>query len=314
MHRIFTALLALFCLSACVASPTSGIVTSISSAVVPSSLAPTDTVPFSPSPTPFLALTQAALPSPTPVTYTVVLNDTLITIANKFGVTLDALMAANPGVNPNALTVGTVLVIPVGGALAGQPTPTPASLIVRQTRCYPTADGGMWCLALVENPFAESVENLSALFTLIDASGQELSSQVGYSALDIIPPGRSMPLGVFFPAPVSVTAVASLQLLTAIRILPGDQRYLPATVRNTLVQVDWDGRLAQVSGQVHLESGTAAKALWVLAVAYAADGSLVGYRRWEATGPLTGDVPFSFSVHSLAGGIERVEFILEARP
>ncbi len=51
-------------------------------------------------------------PSPTPATYTVQPGDTLYDIAVRLGVPLDALMAANRLIEPNALTVGQVLVIP----------------------------------------------------------------------------------------------------------------------------------------------------------------------------------------------------------
>jgi LysM repeat protein len=305
----------LLALSGC-ASPTDGTGTPVPPSVtLPGGLVPYLTSTPAATPTPFLALTQASLPSPTPVTYTVVANDTLIGIAQAFGVSLDALMAANPGVNPNALTVGMVLIIPLGAAATGEPAPTSVPLTVRQTRCYPTADGGMWCLALVENGFAEPVENLSGLFTLIDTSGQEVSSQAAYAPLNIIPPGASMPLGVFFPAPVPLGAEASLQILTANRILVGDQRYLPAVVRNSLVQVDWDGRSAQVTGQVAFASAdVTASVVWVLAVAYAADGSLVGFRRWDSAAPATGSVAFDLRVYSLGADIERVDLLIEARP
>src|SRR5258708_2760584 len=54
--------------------------------------------------------------------YVVRLGDTLYDIALSFGITVDALQAANPGVNPSALTVGQPLTIPgfegVSGTLA----------------------------------------------------------------------------------------------------------------------------------------------------------------------------------------------------
>ena len=52
------------------------------------------------------------LPSPTPFTYTVQKGDTMSTIAQQFGVSLDELQAANPEVNPSAMSVGQVLKIP----------------------------------------------------------------------------------------------------------------------------------------------------------------------------------------------------------
>ena len=45
-------------------------------------------------------------------TYTVQAGDIPETIAAKFGITTDELMAANPGVNPTNLQIGQVLIIP----------------------------------------------------------------------------------------------------------------------------------------------------------------------------------------------------------
>src|ERR1044071_2490463 len=45
---------------------------------------------------------------------------------------------------------------------------------------------------------------------------------------------------------------------------PDDERYLPATINNTLVQVNADGRSARVSGQVLLSSeAKPAAQIWV---------------------------------------------------
>ena len=77
-----------------------------------------------------------------------------------------------------------------------------------------------------------------------------------------------------------------MQLLTGIHLQPDDERYLPATVHNTLVQVDSSGRSAQVSGTVLLpEDAQPAGFVWVAAVAYDRAGRVVGARRWK---PLLG--------------------------
>jgi hypothetical protein len=100
-------------------------------------------------------------------------------------------------------------------------------------------------------------------------------------------------------------------------LLPNDERYLPATINNTLVQVNVDGRGARVRGQV-LMPGDAqdARQVWVAATAYDETGRIIGVRRWEWDDGLAsgGSLPFEFSVFSLGGRIERVEFAVEARP
>jgi LysM repeat protein len=277
--------------------------------------APPATLPLpTASPTPLLASTEITFPTSTPVTYVIAPNDTLIAIAQKFGVTLEALRQANPGLNPNALPVGATLIIPVGDSQPALPTPTPVPLRVRQTTCYPTRDGGLWCLALIVNEYAETVENLSVLFVLQDESGQEQERQIAFAPLDIIPPGRAIAVAAFFPAPIPAGARAAVRVLTAIRLLAGDTRYLPAVARNVLTEIDWEGHSAHLSGTVTIEAAEVApRKVWILAIAYDADDNAVGVRRWEAGQISNAPIPFHFSVYSLGAPIARVELLVEAQ-
>lgn len=261
-------------------------------------------------------LTGIILPTPTTFNYTVVAGDTLIAIAGRFGVTLEALLAANPGVQPSTLMVGTSLVIPTGSSDSGEPTPTPAPLRVQQARCWSQSDGGLWCFALVQNEYAQIVENISAQFTLLDPDGQEIASQTAFAMLNTLSSGLSMPLAVHFPAPMPVDPAVRVQVLTAIRLLPGDSRYLAGTTDNTLLRIDPSGRTAQVTGRVLLAAQGIASSTWVLAVAYDETGNVVGLRRWESQSPLSADssLSFDFSVYSLGSGIAKVDFLVEARP
>lgn len=52
--------------------------------------------------------------------YTVQSGDTLFLIARRFGVTLDALIVANPGIrDPDLIYPGQVITVPVGGGQGG---------------------------------------------------------------------------------------------------------------------------------------------------------------------------------------------------
>ncbi|MCJ7433889.1 MAG: LysM peptidoglycan-binding domain-containing protein [Anaerolineales bacterium] len=261
---------------------------------------------------------ETPLPSPTPFIYKVTGNDTMSQIAEKFNVSLDALRAANPDVDPNAMSIGTELKIPNNSAdLTGASTPTPVPVSVKQIGCYPTADQAMWCFVLVNNNFSDSIENISAQVTLVDSNGQAITSQAALSMLDILPPNTSLPLVTFFAPSIPADVKSQVQILTAIRLLPDDIRYLPAVIQNTLVQIDSSGRAAQVNGQVYLspESKTASQ-VWVAAVAYDRAGRVVGVKRWESTAALEAgnSLPFEFMLSSVAGAIDQVEFAVEARP
>jgi hypothetical protein len=105
-------------------------------------------------------------------------------------------------------------------------------------------------------------------------------------------------------------------VLTATRLLPGDTRYLPVSLENTLVSVEAGGRTADVTGRVVLDGPGTAKTFWLLASAYDIAGNVIGVRRWESTSTLSATAPvsFDFLVSSLGAGISRVEFVAEARP
>lgn len=258
------------------------------------------------------------LPSPTPFTYTVKSGDTTGQIAQKFNVTLYALMAANPNVNPNSISVGQTLKIPSQPNSLSASTPTPVPFPVKQIACYPTMDRGMWCMVLVYNNSSNFIEDVTSQITLIDSNGKSIASQTATLPLDILPSNSSMPLTTYFAPDVPLNAKPQVQILTAIQIQPNDPRYLPATLQKTSVQVDASGLTAQVSGQVLLpsSSSSAAKSIWVAAVAYDESGGVVGVRRWESTSAVSagGSLPFSFMVSSIAGNISRVEFAVEAKP
>jgi LysM repeat protein len=259
------------------------------------------------------------IPSPTPFTYTVKSGDTMGQLAQKFNVTLYALMTSNPSVDPNSMSIGQTLKIPsTSQNSSGASTPTPVPFPVKQIVCYPTADRGMWCFVLVTNNSSSFVEDVTAQITLIDANGKSIASQTATLPLDILSPNSSLPLTTYFTPDIPLDAKPQAQILTAIQIQPNDPRYLPVTLQKTSVQMDASGLTAHVSGQVVLaaSSSGAAKLIWVAATAYDASGGVVGVRRWESTTSLSagGSLPFSFMVSSMAGTILRVEFAVEARP
>ena len=265
-----------------------------------------------------LVTAETALPSPTPFTYTIQTGDTISGIALKYGVSIDDLQAANPEVSASAMSVGTVLKIPSNpDNPSGEPTPTAAPFTIEQIECYPTANKGTWCFVLVHNDFFEFMENVSAQVTLVDSNNATLASQTALLPLNILPPNTSLPLSVFFPPDTPVDAKPQVQVRTAIRLLPNDARYLPATLNKTLVQVHAGGRSAQVSGSVLSQSQAAdASQVWVAATAYDAAGRVVGVRRWESNAALAagGTIPFDFLLSSIGGRIARVDFAVEARP
>jgi LysM repeat protein len=97
---------------------------------------PTPTLTFTPLPptdTPTITLTPPPSETPTPsgpVTYIVESGDTLFSIAQHFGISIDQLLAYNPEIaaNPNAIGIGSQIIIPAVDAPLPSPTPLPTNL------------------------------------------------------------------------------------------------------------------------------------------------------------------------------------------
>ena len=180
--------------------------------------------------------------------YTIQSGDTFSELAEQFKISQDELRAANPDVSPNSMSVGATLLIPDSSTtLTTASTLTPVPVPVTQTVCHPTADNGLWCFALIQNNTPDILENVSAQITLLDENNNALASQTAFMPLDIIPPNASLPVYVFFP---NTPASANIQVQVLSAIQSSASRYLPATLNNTITQIDWNGLTAQLSGQV----------------------------------------------------------------
>ena len=314
IQKNLPAIIALILLSAC------GTATPGSSAVSSSAL--TSYLTSTPSPTlalaPEVIFADTPLATPTPFTYIVKAGDTMSAIAEQFRIPLDALMAANPSVSPNAMSVGQKLLIPADlDNPTGEPTATPAPFSITQVQCYPTADGGMWCFALARNDSGSALDNLSARISLLSSDGKLVTAQTAITPLNRIPPRSSMPLTVFFPAPLPADVIPRVQTLSAFALAENDPRYIPVTLIGLTTVIAEDRGTAHVSGQATLSATEKpAKTVWVAAVAYDSSGRVTGFRRWEWSGQLAafGSLPFDFTVSSFGSDMTRVEVFAEARP
>lgn len=255
------------------------------------------------------APTQTPLPTPTPHLYQVVAGDTMGSISLEFGVSINDLIAANPDVQPSAMSVGQSLVIPDGtDQIISLPTLESLALELSPPDCYPTFSGGMWCFLSVQNRSASAVENISADIRLYDDVGNLLVNKVAFSLVDRLLIGDSLAMPIFF-AGVPTDARAEASLLSALPISDGETRYLNASLRNVLTQIAWDGMSAEISGDIVLEETPSR--LWMVAIAYDNGGKVVGARRWEFA---SGERSFELTVASLGNEIENVDLMVEAKP
>ena len=245
-------------------------------------------------------------------------------IAGRYGVTVAQIVAVNPGMNPDLLTIGQKITIPnpvpgsnIVSSGSNNPTPTPVVVDLGSVSCNRNLEGGAWCFFTVHNGQGNMIENVSADIKLFDAAGQQVGEQVAYTILDVIPAGGVLPIAAYFDAPVPSPVTATAMINSGILVPTGDTRYLPATIRNQSVAIQSDGLSAVITGEVVPDIATkGASSIWVAAVAYDAADSIVGVRRWMSKSALTaGQVqPFSLIVYSSHDAIVRVELSVEARP
>jgi len=263
----------------------------------------TQTPAATPTPNVFV-LMETPQPSATPFLYVIQAGDTLSALAQTLGVSVEALRAANPNIAPGSMPVGGTLLIPDSSAQRAA-TPAPLPILISQTVCYPSADSGLHCFALIQNSGGAALTNLSVQMTLYDSSGKILAAQAAFPPLDVIPPNAALPAYVFFPnAPAD--ALLQAQTLSA---MSADAQPFPAQCTDTVITIQRGGRYAELRGRVYLPpQAKAATQIWVAAVAYDERGRVIGLRRWEGGALLPAEfLPFEFSVASLAGEIQRVE-------
>lgn len=264
-----------------------------------------------------LTPTNPPTPTPTPITYRIVAGDTMLAIALRYGISLEELQAANPEVNPRLLSVGTVLVIPLGDSIPSSPvTATPLPIQFKTPNCYTVPDG-TWCFLIVNNDRSRPMENISSRIVLYDQDGEMIAEGIAHAALNKVPVSEAIPLTVFFAGTQSGDVTPSANLLTAQFVPKNDDRYLNAWSEIDKVLISDDGMQAEVIGSLGLpKKSSPGNLVWIVATAYNAQGQVVGIRKLEQIELLDPGESreFSLSVYSLGPPIAEVKLLVEARP
>lgn len=285
---------------------------------------PSNTPSATPLPTDYVIPTPSSTvtPTPTQVYYEVREGDDMYGIAFYYGLSPQAIMTANPTVNPRMMGPGTTLLIPITpipgatstATLALTPTATPPYAALHEPDCYPDAAGGLWCFILLENDQESALENVSA--EVVIEVGEETRIEVANMPLNLLPAGASLPLIVYFEGPIGEDFTVSAEVDFLLPVMPGDQRYLSVELPNQSVDINDEGMRADISGIAALPGeGGDARYLWINATAFDAEGRVVAVRRWESFEENLSagyQVPFELSLYSMGGEIDRVELIAEA--
>lgn len=281
----------------------------------PTPLLPTARPTVTPRPTPTrmaATLPPPAQPvaTPTPIVHIVQPNDTLLGIANRYGVSLADLLAANAGVEPTRLQIGQQILIPppnTGRATTNDvallPSPTPLPFEIRGLNSARTPAGSLDILGEVFNPGPSALINVKLLVSLQDASGAPLQNAVVSTLLNVIPPNQASPFRVLFTEPPTDYAQFTVRPL---RGEAAEVNRFVVPLRVVRVEGRPEGTLFRVNGELTNASNTTPNAVNLLVTIYDAERRVIGYRYIAlSAAPLApgANLPFDVSLTSLTDAI-----------
>ncbi len=262
--------------------------------------------------TPENTLTPA--PTPTVQIYSIKENDNLTSLSKRFSVSLEAILAANPNLIPEALIIGQTIIIPsedqssVSG-LSGTPVP----IEISQGRCFVMFDGTV-CILTVSNPSSQDITNLLVECSLLDSSQNILSSQEETIPFEILPAGSALPVLVRY-ADKSGSAINSRTISAAI-IDPSKNTHQLLIPDNLQIVKTWDGLSASVKGSVTLGAGIKSGSIRLLALSEDKQGEIIGINKKDIELKLAADQPIKFEMaaYSLGPLIDNIKVMIEYSP
>ncbi len=251
---------------------------------------------------PYVTLTPAAPPTatateqplasptptltPTPFTHVLAANETIYSLAYTYHLSVNEILAINSQITPKALSVGTSIQIPYIGTPEAEKSAVesvisaPLALTVSSAKCNGTAEGGLWCVAQVENPLGQSATGITLTFTLKDSSGQTVSEQSAPALLNLLAAGKQLPVNAYFNPVIPSGYQVQVALKTALPVEEGKALSEPVEIK--VNSIDPSGREATVSAVIPVQKAdSGAQSVWLALIAYDEAGNIVGLRRLE---------------------------------
>ena len=272
---------------------------------------------------PTATATQEATPeptlTPTPFVHVLGSNETISSLALTYGLEVNDILAINPEITPKALSVGTQILIPYINTAADDEKENvsvisaPLALSLNTPDCTPTAEGGLWCLALVSNPLTESATGITVTFTLKNNSGETVNEQAVPPLLNLLAPNESLPVVAYFSPEIPSDYGISATLKTALPVDETDPGYTPLEIK--VNSIDPAGQSARVSAVIPVQAADSGISnIWVALIATDADGRIVGVRRLEYTPVTEGEEGRAIKVYvySNSRDIQQVDVRAEA--
>lgn len=274
---------------------------------------PTPTpAPYTPAPTPTHTVT------PTPVVYAIDSGDSLLSIANRYDISVSALQDANGILDPRTLQVGQQVIIPQPeeGAenVNATSTPTPLALELQNLNFTETTIGGLWVLGEIVNPNPIPVEQVRVGVTLLDESGEEMAQGSGLVALDLVDVNERAPFAIVFGELPGHFDRYRTYAVSAVEGYVGSY-YRDLEIRNLEMQGE---RFASytVAGTVYNFGPEEAVSVQVVITAYDALDRVIAMRQVvpeHNVVPRAGETTFTAILSPVGGPVTRVEAVAQGR-
>ena len=230
-------------------------------------------VQVTPTPLP----TATLLPTATPVLYEVKTGDTVWSIAYTNGTIPDAVLALNPEVRPESMSVGDKLILPAPATPSVQNlegTEVPLDVAIVSLQIYRTPVGSAWLMGEVENRGVFSAENIQIEINLADDNGESLGSLTVWAAASVVPAGERAPFGVLREEFSAEPAAITTSIISGNTVYNAGSRYLDLTII--------DSEMAQqethitVSGRIS-NTGEYSSTVSIIATLYDEVGNVSGF-------------------------------------
>ena len=266
--------------------------------------------------TPESVTETVSTPAPTaaPTIHVVALGETISSIALLYGVPMDAITKANPGVKPTVLIVGDELVIPISNSR--QSVVVDPLLLenihISDPDCVRMRDGGLWCAVLVNNHGQEDLENVVVTFSFRDSDGNVIEERSAPTLMRFAASGAVIPAVMFLEHIPLMYADTHVVLFSALAMEASTSTYLTVEVEeetHTLSEME-----GVISGwiRVEAEQDRDRADIWIGAAAFDVDGAIVGVRRLESSVTTNEMFNFNITIYSSTGNIDRVVLYTEA--
>jgi len=257
-------------------------------------------------------------PSPTPFIHVVQKDDSLLGIAYRYGVSMDDLLAANPGIDPRILSIDQEIIIPLteGDPISNLlPTATPIPLQLSEVICYPNQSLSFWCISTLENDGEDPLEAVSIVLSIWDENGVMIEAKTAYSLLNLIPAGAEFPLAVNFSGFSDDYAYAIVSPVSAFPARTVDERFIAFEVILDVDDPSDDFTSWRIAGRLiskDADGRTAARAA-ILVVALDDGDQIIGFRKLKFSSEIGAgeELLFETEVFSLGPVIERIEIYAE---